>query len=244
MPNILEKLDFVRFTRPYYPWLMGLGISKKTIGDIKSGVETESEALISALVHCENVSRSWLTEDIGPPFTVADINNDDECSELLSLMLEDEQWTVYIANDGFDKAIILTQPAQHKRPRIGFIEYTLLEVLPHAGEKTLKVAYSQASILKQLDIEPETLDKIITGQVGTYWIAERKPTAILDRAEIIPISKRKAMNQAKDSNNSPNMYQVNDSSSEIMDEEILLKNYRLLTDDNKKLVQGITRNLR
>ena len=184
-----ERLDFVSAGRAFYPWLIGVGATKNTIGvNIDKNIPP-SENLLAALSHCENVSPRWLMDGEGAPYIINDCIDDESCASLLAEYLEDETWSAYLLSDGVDTTIVLTSPCSFQRPRASDIHYTAVEVLPNAGQQAMSFTQYTASQLFTVELSTHDLKAISTGQLGTYaLLGDKKKQGFLSDAKPVPMS--------------------------------------------------------
>lgn len=238
--SLYDRLVLVLCDRKIYPWAQSIGISKGTVDSIKSKGGMPGAEVLRAINRCENVSLEWLLDGRGNPFYVTACASDEDARNVLHELLGPETWEATLVSDGDRYAFVLTQPGAFL-VKDQEIRYTIMEVITGAiGPKTVVdirnrgVHLMGLSGLYYVSVDRETMNKLETGQLGTYRICHSDNAVLKTRTLFLANPELVAKVEA---------FRVMDNGPRTKEEEELLENFRSMSSEGKeaflKLVETV-----
>jgi len=163
--NFLSRLLFLLGDRKKYPWGSHIGLDRGIIERLFNGQEAKGETL-AHISRAENASITWMLEGKGSPYLVARCINDNEASNYLNGLLEEQGWTAYICETSGRTALVLTMPASFKTKKEEIIDYTVVEIITSPGPSTFN-RLKQANLNSQsLSMNHDQFNRLCTGWMG------------------------------------------------------------------------------
>lgn len=174
--------------RKKHAWGKRYGLVPNTLQRLAEGGNVGTEVL-STVCRVENASISWLLDGKGAPFLVHHASSDEESSDLLGRLIEDEPgWTVYQLQDPSGRlAFALTQPAQFER-KGEWISYTELEVCVGEVGPASRAALSAAATSPErnlLTLDEKSWGLLQSGNLGTWQlVGDREHPGLLAKSKL------------------------------------------------------------
>lgn len=238
MDSFRDRILKVMAGREQKTWGDNLGLKKSRVSNMCRGMPPTSDAL-TAISRAENVSIDWLLTGRGRPYHVRTSLDDEATAEDLAEHL-DESWTITVAQCPHPgrppmAAIILTQPATYRMGERD-IAYTALVVIAGViGPKTRALLGASASDhdLQALDLDAETLRRLIDGELGAYAIA-LADNALLRQAR--PLVADETESRVAEPGND---YTPHGAGAVSQEEWTLIEKYRALSREDRTRMQAI-----
>ena len=177
--NLADRIDTMLCGRKIHAWGKAIGLSRSVLQALKNGKLPGADKL-GPIIRSENLSLSWLLEGIGKPYLINSCGSDEECSELITELLQEQWQRVYLLTDGAQVAAVLTQPGGYDYSGVNYL-YTIVEVVCGVlGQQTLSIIQQQVApqSLHYLRISSNAMRQLTRGQLGTYKLLNA-PEALL-----------------------------------------------------------------